>query len=209
VTYQFANTRFGLFTADVAKGVKAEDRNRLEYKNFTSYKNQKGGAWVESAKEHLTNCVFADQPVGVLSTANANLNRVVIVGQTENTLGEALPTRGKDERSKQPVGIRFNKRNAGNQFELTNLTVINCPVGLLATSAAPSGHVKGCKFENVPIRFYSNGKVYGSETKLDKMVLRDDDGSLTGLGTPAQITLVRVSEKSKERKDWNVFVTPK
>jgi len=217
LSYQFANTRFGLFTLDVGGRGKDRKKGRFVVEDFTAYKNETGGAWTEKREETLRDCIFADQPEGVRVIQNAILEDIVFVGASTNTLGNERRSPGhygRDNagfgRENPTAGLFFNKRNTGTAFRGTNLAFFNCAHGIHVHQSAPQGQLNNSTFHNVDAPFYANIGAYGGKGKYggDMRVL-DADGSVTGTGAATFITGESIGKKSRQQTEWGVYLTPR
>ncbi len=167
-SYQFANTCFGLFTLDVGGRGNERKKGQFVVEDFTAYKNETGGAWIEEREEVLRDCVFADQPEGVRVIQNAILENVVFVGESENTIGSdrrSLGHYGKDDagfgRANPTAGLFFNKRNVSKEFRGTGLAFFKCAHAIHVHQSAPQRQLTDCTFENVTALFFANIGAYG------------------------------------------------
>jgi cell migration-inducing and hyaluronan-binding protein len=179
--YNGAATMHGLLVLKATIGSANDD---LVFEGLTAFKNCRSGAWIENGREVLKDAVLTDNNWVVIPEHGPRIHGLLAVGSTANDIGGHARERG---------GLAFNDLIAAS-FVMTDATFIGMANGVMTwvdDFEVRGGRVARLRLiDSVPLGSSSDlrGASRGS--------LLDEDGSLTGAGPGARLSITPLTPSS-------------
>lgn len=183
--------------------------SKIVFEDFTAYKNEVAGAWMEGKRQVLKNAKLADNSTGVI-TRRSTLEDSVITHTSSNKVGGVL---GVDREFADATdlggGVHVLLGRGGPTVRNTLFTDLKMPAFTIHRTAnlGTEANVSGIKLQNAePLYWYDYRRVPTTEAG----VINDLDGSLSGTGVPSIIAGPSTNNNKKFfDESLNAFVIPK
>ena len=144
--YGTSTRGWGVFFDDLSK--KFPDVKAV-IEDFSAYKTQLGGAWIENGSE-IKDSIITDSDTGVFLADNGVVEDSVIVGQTPNTTGTTKTINVATRKRRQPrqdIAFDFSEpvHSHGGIFNIPQINAIE-----------NGARVEDVKFHNLPVGIFLN-----------------------------------------------------
>jgi hypothetical protein len=201
------NPHYGPLTRGIGLLVNSYDKrpgSEIRFEDFTTYKNNVAGVWMEDDRHTLSNAVIADSASGVV-VMRSTIEDTVITQRSTNTIGGVLGVDVPflDGGGATPGGIHVKRNQYGVSPNIENVTFINfSQAGIVVhkqTTMGAGSTVKGLKFVNTPRLLWEVNK-----GRTDVGTLVDLDGSLTGI-SGARVSGSKIAGGTFNTA-WNAYI---
>jgi cell migration-inducing and hyaluronan-binding protein len=156
----------------------------LVFEGLVAFKNCRSGAWMEHRRELLKDAVLTDNNWALTPEHGPRIQGLLAVGRSANDIGGAARERG---------GLAFNDR-IDAAFEMVDATFVGMASGVITwvdEFEVGGGRVARLRLvDSVP--YGSSGDLRGPS----RGSLLDEDGSLTGAGAGARLSLNPLESRS-------------
>ena len=182
----------------------------LVFEDFTTYKNNNSGVWIEDKRHTLRNAVIADSSTGIV-TMRSTIEDVAMTQNSSNQIGGVL---GEDKPfltggGAVTGGIHLKRSSYGVSPTIKNVTFVDFRQAALVihkqTRISEQATVEGIKLVNTDSVYWDKD---GRKPVENTGMIVDLDGSLTGTGVPTGIsgTYFEDSMDSIFNQSWNAYV---
>jgi hypothetical protein len=203
------NPHYGPLTRGIGLMVNSYDKRKtpgseIRFEDFTTYKNNLSGVWIEDDRHVLSNAVIADGSTGVV-TMRSTIEDTVIAQRTANKIGGVM---GVDHPFLEgggatAGGIHIKRSTYGINPNIRDVTFVDfARAGIVVhkqTTMGAGSTVQGLKFVNTPRLFWEVNK---GRTNVGTLV--DLDGSLTGL-SGAKVSGSKIAGGTFNTA-WNAYI---